>query len=526
VNRPVNRRRFLGLGAAAIGAGALGAAGLSLRGKLLAPGQPGHLLASLAPPPTPHEVPLPIPPVLQPVRADATTDYYEITQRTADLEILPGLRTTAWTFQGSFPGPTLVSRSGRRTVVRHTNTLAHPTVVHLHGGHTPPDSDGYPIDLILPPGQNAPDAMPAMPGMSMPSTGGNPATGQRTYTYPMNQRAATLWYHDHRMGFTGPDVWQGLAGFHLVHDDEEQALPLPAGPRDIPLMITDRSFNPDGSFRYPWIDPSLAIPGVTGAYVNGVLGDVILVNGAPWPLLQTDRARYRFRVLNASNARRYQLELDPQPPGGGALVQIGSDGGLLDRPIAHDALQIAPAERFDIVVDFSRYRPGTRVRLVNRLGTGTTAEVMAFQVSSATATDPSAIPARLSTITPPDPSRAAVTRDFLFQGTPDGWSINGDLYQPGCSLAQPKLGTIEIWRFITDIHHPIHLHLNHFQVISRDGGVPGPYDAGWKDTIDMQPAQAAEIAVRFTDYPGRFMLHCHNLEHEDMGMMADFTTNA
>jgi FtsP/CotA-like multicopper oxidase with cupredoxin domain len=311
-----------------------------------------------------------------------------------------------------------------------------------------------------------------------------------------------------------------------VHDDEEEALPLPAGPRDIPLMITDRSFNPDGSFRYPWIDPSLNTPGVTSAYVNGVLGDVILVNGAPWPLLQTDRARYRFRVLNASNARRYQLELDPQPPGGGALVQIGSDGGLLDRPIAHDALQIAPAERFDIVVDFSRYRPGTRVRLVNRLGTGTTAQVMAFQVSSAAATDPSAIPARLSTITPPDPSRAAVTRDFLFQGTPDGWSINGDLYQPGRSLAQPKLGTIEIWRFITDIHHPIHLHLNHFQVISRDGGTPGPYDAGWKDTIDMQPAQAAEIAVRFTDYPGRFMLHCHNLEHEDMGMMADFTTNA
>ncbi len=470
--------------------------------------------------PARYQVPLPIPPVLSPARSDATTDYYEITQQIASLEILPGLRTTAWTFNGTFPGPTLVSRSGRRTVVRHTNTLAHPTVVHLHGGHTPHDSDGYPLDLILP----ATQATNSMPGMTKGSLGGVTTSGHRTYTYPLNQRAATLWYHDHRMGFTGPDVWQGLAGFHLVHDDEESALPLPTQARDVPLMITDRSFKPDGSFHYPWVDRTLITPGVTAPYLDGVLGDVILVNGAPWPVMRADRARYRFRILNASNARRYELALDPQPPGGGALVQIGSDGGLLDRPIAHDCVQLAPAERFDVIIDFSRCRPGSQVRLVNRLDSGLTGEVMAFQISSAASSDDSMIPGLLSTIANLDPGQAVATRTFLFQGASDGWSINGQLYQPGRSLARPTLGTTEIWRFITDVHHPIHLHLNHFQVLSRDGRTPGPYDSGWKDTIDLQPAQAAEIAVRFTDYDGRFMLHCHNLEHEDMGMMADFTT--
>ncbi|MCQ4043907.1 multicopper oxidase family protein [Streptantibioticus rubrisoli] len=515
----MKRRRFL---AATAGTGL--AAGTPLSGRLLKPHRPGlpMPLRSAAPLPRPYQVPLPIPAVLRPVRSDATTDHYEITQQVAHLRILPGLETEAWTYDGSYPGPTLVSRSGRRTVVTHRNELPQPVAVHLHGGHTPHDSDGHPTDLILPVGWSRRHryAMADTSGLA------RTALGERTYTYPLDQRAATLWYHDHRMGFTGPSAYRGLAGFHLVHDDEEERLPLPRGERDIPLMITDRSFTADGSFHYPAVDPEWGMPGVTHHWMEGVLGDTILVNGAPWPVLDVRRQRYRLRLLNAANSRILRLELDPQPPGGDALVQIGADGGLLERPVRHDALAMAPAERFDVVVDFARYRPGTRVRLVNRLGSGTTAEVMRFDVSGAARApvDDTAVPDRLSTVERLDPRRAMAVRTFYFRRTAAGWTINGMPYRPGRALAAPKLGTTELWRIVSDFHHPIHVHLNPFQVVARDGGAPGRYDAGWKDTVDVLPGKSAEIAVRFTDYSGRFLFHCHNLEHEDMAMMADFVT--
>lgn len=514
----MNRRALLRGGAAALSVAAAATA-WPLAGKLVGSAQPGRLLRSRTPLPAPYQVALPMPRRIAPVRVDSTTDYYEITQQAAQLSIIPGLPTTAWTYGGTFPGPTIVSRSGRRTVVRHRNTLPQPVVVHLHGGHTPADSDGYPVDLLLP----ASGAMPAELDMAgMAGMRRNVSTGERQYTYPMNQRAATLWYHDHRMGHTGLGVWRGLAGFHLVEDDESDALPLPRGERDLPLMIADRSFAADGSFQYPEATGG----GVTDPYMNGVLGDVILVNGAPWPVVQVDPARYRLRLLNASNARRYRLELEPQPAGGGALVQIGSDGGLLARPIHHDTLEVAPAERFDVVVDFSRYRPGTRVRLVNRLGSGGTAEVMRFDVTGRDRGDDSAIPGLLSRHVAEPSSRAAVTtRTFAFRQSRGGtWTINDLAYRPGRPLATPRLGAVEIWRFVTDFHHPIHLHLNHFQVLSRNERKPGPYDAGWKDTVDVRPSEAVEIVTRFTDYSGAFLLHCHNLEHEDMAMMGDFIT--
>ncbi|MEV6929336.1 multicopper oxidase domain-containing protein [Dactylosporangium sp. NPDC051485] len=482
----VNRRAVLGIGGAALVAAGLG-------WSVFEPKRPGKLLRSRAPLPRPFEARLVVPPVLQ---GD------QIVQREADLRILPGLTTRAWTYNGSFPGPTVVSRSGRPTAVTHRNQLPEATVVHLHGGHTPAAADGYPIDYVLP---EAASTMAHHGDMPM----GDVAKGSRTYTYPMAQRAATLWYHDHRMGFTGPAVYRGLAGFHLVRDDEEDALPLPRGERELPLMITDRAFEEDGSFRYPAGDDE---------YMNGVLGDVVLVNGLPWPVHEVDPARYRLRLLNASNARRYRLALDPQPPGGGAFVQIGSDGGLLEKPVRHDTLEVAPAERFDVVVDFGRYRPGTRVRLVDRDG----GDVMRFDVTGGGRGDDSGVPDRLSAGAGPLPP-AVRTRTFRFNRAGNGmWHINDLEYRPGRALARPRLGEVERWRFVTDFHHPIHLHLNHFQVVSRNAVEPGPYDSGWKDTVDLRASEAVEIAVRFTDYTGTFMLHCHNLEHEDMAMMADF----
>jgi spore coat protein A len=509
----MNRRRVLGL---AGGVGAAAAAGVSVPW-LASPAETGRLLRSELPLPAPFQVPLRVPRVLQPTR-DGDTDRYELTQRPARVELIPGVSTGIWGYDGEFPGPTIVSRSGRRTVVRHRNLLPAPTVVHLHGGHTPASSDGYPTDLLIPEG-----FPPGGHASGHHDPRADVRVGSRDYEYPVLQRAATLWYHDHRMDFTGPGVWRGLLGFHLVRDDEEEALPLPAGDREIPLMITDRAFGADGSLLYPSLDPTLLHRhGVPRPYRQGVTGDVILVNGTPWPTLEVDAVRYRFRVLNASNTRRYRIALDPPPPDGNGLVQIGSDGGLLERPIAHDRIEIAPAERFDIVVDFSSYRAGQAVTLRNDLGRGTTADVMQFRVGRRAADD-SSVPERLSTIESLRPRMATTTRDFVFRTSGDHvWEINGQPFDPGRSDATPRLGDVEIWRFTTDFHHPVHIHLVQCQVLQRGVEDRGPYDAGWKDTIDLRPSEHVSVIARFTGYKGRFVFHCHNLEHEDMAMMGNF----
>ncbi|WP_310722852.1 multicopper oxidase domain-containing protein [Streptomyces sp. N2A] len=217
----LSRRGFLGLTAGAGAAVTVGAAGWSR----LAGASTGRVLASAGPLPRPFGVPLPVPPVARPVRSEHGADFYRVEQREGQREILPGRKTTVWGYDGTFPGPTFAARSGRRTVIEVFNSLAVPTVTHLHGGVTPPESDGYPTDLLLParcaPGQTH-------DGMAGAHTG-RTAVGYRSYDYPLPQRAATLWYHDHRMAFSAPQVWRGLAGFFLVRDAEEDRLPLPDG---------------------------------------------------------------------------------------------------------------------------------------------------------------------------------------------------------------------------------------------------------------------------------------------------------
>ncbi len=481
-------------------------------------GSTGRVLRSAGPAPRPFQVPLPVPPVLRPVRSDATTDYYEITETVGSAQIVPGRSTSIWGYNGIFPGPTLVTRRGRAAAVLHRNRLPVPVVVHLHGGVTPPGDDGYPTDFILPEDGSGAGAHAGHGGHAMP---GQVTQGSRTYRYPLDQPAATLWYHDHRMDFTGPQVYKGLAGFHLHHDAVEQALPLPSGERDIPLMICDRAFAEDGAFHYPSRDPTLqGEPGVTDNYMSGVLGDTILVNGAPWPVLEVDAVRYRFRILNASNARRYRLALDPPPRSGTAFTQIGSDVGLLGRPVTHDRIDIAQAERFDVVVDFAGYPVGTEVTLRNEFGSGGTGQVMRFRVVRA-ARDDSTVPERLAEVEPLSRSAASVTRHFDFDQRADGWAINGRTFDTNRTDVRSSLGGVEIWQLNTDAHHPIHLHLGHFQVLTRNGRPPGRYDQGWKDTVDVPTGTETEIIVRFTGYPGRYVFHCHNLEHEDMAMMGN-----
>lgn len=471
-----------------------------------------RILPSLVPLPKPFQATLPILPVLKPIRSDAGTDFYDVTVRQASARILSGMETVIWGYDGIFPGPTIEARVGRPVSLRLRNALAVPIVNHLHGGRTPPESDGYPTDLILPVG-------------GFPSHMHDPlasiADAERTYTYANDQRAATLWYHDHRMDFTAPQVWQGLAGFYILRDDEDDGLPLPRREREIALLICDRSFGADGSFRYPALDASLHAPGVDAQYMGGVLGDVILVNGAPWPRLEVANVKYRFRILNASNARRYDLELAASPGGTIPLVQIGSDGGLLAAPLTHRTMRIVPAERFDVIADFSKLPLGSKVTLGNKAGDGLTSQIMRFDVVRREP-DESQIPAKLCDVSFGKPEDAVVTRvfDFSYQRGSHGWRINGKPFDPARMDARPKLNTTEIWRLQTDFNHPLHLHLVHFQVLGHSGR-PGPYDAGWKDTVDLGPGQTANILVRFAGYRGRYVFHCHNLEHEDMSMMGN-----
>jgi FtsP/CotA-like multicopper oxidase with cupredoxin domain len=258
-------------------------------------------------------------------------------------------------------------------------------------------------------------------------------------------------------------------------------------------------------------------PGAHGDFLSGIFGDVILVNGVAWPRHEVAGVRYRLRLVNGSNARRYRLGLTPSAE----LVQIGSDDGLLAAPVSHREIILSPGERYDVVVDFSAFPVGSEVTLVNSFGTGATRDVMRFVVTR-TGKDDTRVPPRLAELRTLAAADAVAERQFDFRLGGGRWTINNQPYDPAGSLAAPRLGTVELWRFTSDFHHPVHVHLGHFQVLSRNGRSPEPWESGWKDTVDVRPYEAVEVLVKFAGYRGRYMLHCHNLEHEDMAMMANF----
>ncbi|MFC3999613.1 multicopper oxidase family protein [Nocardiopsis sediminis] len=522
--RRVSRRAVLGLLA-----GGTAAAGLGIGGASMVPTTTGRLLRSDLELPEPFTVPLPVPRPIAPESVSGDADVYRLAQRAVEAEILPGVRTGIWGYNGTFPGPLFDVRAGRTVRVEIANELPVPTSTHLHGGVTPPESDGYPTDVTISRDGGFRPHMRGHNGMELSPEDWTFHDGVRAYDYPLPQRAATLWYHDHRMDFSAPQVWRGLAGMFIVRDDTDDALPLPEGDRDIPLMVCDRAFTAEGELSYPALDPSLReIPGVQDAFMDGVTGDINLVNGAPWPELEVSGTRYRFRLLNAANARRYRFALEPAPQEGPPFVQVGSDQGLLAEPVELAALAMSPGERRDVVVDFSGYPVDTEIRLVNRLAEGAQRNVMRFRVTRRE-NDDAEVPRRLADVEVLRPDDAVRTRTFDFRrvlvggsGGNMNWTVNGAAFEPGTPLADPELGTVERWRLASDFHHPVHIHLAHFQVLSRNGRDPGPQDAGWKDTVDVRPYEVVEVLARFDGFRGRYMLHCHNLEHEDMAMMADF----
>jgi FtsP/CotA-like multicopper oxidase with cupredoxin domain len=426
------------------------------------------------------KVPLRIPPVARPVRRADGRDYYEMVQRRARVEILPGTRTPIWGFDGGFPGPTIKARRGRPVVIRRINRLDVPVTTHLHGGKVPSGSDGNP---------------------------GNPTRPGRhyDYLYPNDQDGATLWYHDHTHHHTTRNNHMGLSGLYIVRDEDEDDLNLPKGRYDIPLMLQDRSFKRDGSFRFH-------------NHRDDELGNVYLVNGRPTPFFRVANRKYRFRIVNASASRGYDLALDSGAP----LVQIATDQGLLGAPMPVANIPLWPAERAEVVIDFSRYPVGTKIVLLDRNGDGPGGgrPIMRFNVAREEP-DNSSLPAVLRPV--PRLLPGTIEREFALSQDPDTglWVINGKPFDPNRVDIEPRLGDTEVWTFRnqTSVTHPMHVHLVRFQVLQRSNLASDASDLGWKDTVRVDPSATVRVVMKFEGFAGRYMYHCHNLAHEDHSMM-------
>jgi spore coat protein A len=552
---------------------------------------------------TKYRDPLRIPPKIK-VPGGAQQYAMDITMCETEVQLHSELPpTTVWTYEGSFPGPTIQVRRGQNLTVTWRNAIggtypvtavelpiatatAGPgraggtprpevaalppwTVVHLHGAHTDAGNDGWTENGVLP-------------------------GGVQLSEYPNDQRATTLWYHDHAMAVTALNVMAGLVGMYLIRDDEEDALDLPGGKREVPLILADRNLDTDddGNLTGAPLYKTKVTP-------NGIklpfTGPFNIVNGTIWPYLKVDAAWYRFRVVNSSSLRPYGLVLRDEQGAiiKGALHQIGTDGGLLGAPVSRDEVIVAPGERADVLVDFSAFR-GKKLTLGNTLTPGVPGavspnpDVMQFRVGDAKVWDPFELPSTLSPSfvrlthdqLPADHEHRYLVLTLLANSHPEMWEMV-EIDQPPPVLPVPGIvqvtmadgktktlkrvsrtfrdaatfyveyGGWEVWRILnlSPVEHPIHLHLVQFQTLGHGrerfhlsgfdnvvGGTVSPVeyvgpgdldtsDQGWKDVIRVGKPLEGEmvtVAAKFTGGIGRFMYHCHILEHEDEGMMGTF----
>lgn len=481
----LERRHFLG---ATVGAGVLKT--LAGRRFARASGQPPEnpwLAQSSdygAVRPPAFAVPLPVPATKKPARATPNGDELELVARHGMARPLPGAPTAVIGYDGTWPGPTLVATRGRPLLLTLRNQLDDPINIHNHGHHVAADSDGHPLDVIK-------------------------AGQSRRYTYPNNQSAGTYWYHDHTFGLTGEHVYRGLAGVYIIRDPAEAALGLPDGEHDVPILLQDRLFDADNAFSY---DVG------AGTIFTGALGNTLCANGVHTPFFAVATRRYRLRLINASNARNFRLALANGQP----MLQIASDGGLLATPVTQKAVDLAPSERADVIVDFGRARPGDTIVLRNLDRTWPELpDVLRFQVTRQEA-DPSRVPARLATVPRVPEAEATTTRTIRFQLSDGQWTLNGLRYDPARIDFRPKLGTTEVWEIQNGEQtqtHPFHHHLVPFQILDIDGAPPPAALAGWKDTVSVPPAGRVRIIMRFHGFTGTYVFHCHKLEHEDHAMM-------
>jgi len=466
-----------------------------------------------------------------------------LTAQPTQVPIFPGTPTGVWSFQGqvlegnptnlinrerSYLGPIIKVHQGQKVRIRFTNNIPDETIVHWHGLHVPAVMDGHPR-FVIPQGETY------------------------IYEFEVRNRAGTYWYHPHPHGRTGPQVYGGMAGLFIVSDEEEKAAGLPSGEYDIPLVIQDRAFDNDNQLVY--------MSGHMMERMNGFLGDWILVNGHPDFILPVATRAYRLRLLNGSNSRIYKLAWQDGSP----LSVIGTDGGLLEKPVYRRYVMLGPGERIELWVDFSRYPVDSETALVSlpfdagmmggrRMGRG----MMGGGMMGSSQSLPNgagfpifkvhvnrsekatlSLPERLSTIERYRTAEAVNSRYpkiFQLLMRHMAWSINGRTFQMEAVAGDERVETnsMEVWEFVNEgggmgmmdmmnMPHPIHLHGKQFQVLERWGVTHNGYvDEGWKDTVLLMPGERIKLLVRFEDYPGLFLYHCHNLEHEDMGMMRNY----
>jgi spore coat protein A len=478
--------------------------------------------------------PLPLPQLAKPLEhrlapsaSGERVPFYRVAMRAVSGKLHRDLPpTTLWSYGGSVPGLTFETRSGQGVLVEWANELPRTHflpidhtlhgaekdkpevrgVVHLHGGKTPPEGDGYPEDWYV--------------------------TGQsRTYYYPNRQDAAMLWYHDHAMGINRLNIYAGLLGLWVIRDSAEDALDLPKGKYEVPLVLMDRDLRSDGQLSYP-VSADPARP-----WVPEVFGEAHLVNGKLFPYLDVEPRKYRLRILNGANGRFYWLSLSQ----GAEMLQIGSDQGLLPAPVGVKHVHLAPGERADLIVDFAPHR-GQQVVLQSEALT-----LMQFRVADSPAPDSSVVPATLRPVPRIQESSAIKTRRLTLDEQMNmvaesmGMLLNKTPWHMPITET-PVLDSTEIWELVnlTDDVHPIHLHMVRFQILDRRRfdafefittgllryiGPAMPPDAnelGWKDTARVNAKTVTRIIVPFVGYPGRYVWHCHILEHEDNEMMRPY----
>ncbi|MEV6492422.1 multicopper oxidase domain-containing protein [Actinoplanes sp. NPDC051633] len=518
-DRNVSRRSLLK------GAAALGGAGLVVAtagGEVLA--KSSRLATKNTP--TPFTTMFRRPPVLVPSETgeDEKGPFarYCLTQKFGQAGIVPGLLTTVAGYNGIFPGPTIKVAQGTRAEVRIANRLTvqklnglpFKTVTHLHGSASLPQYDGYAND------QTAPGSC-------------------KTYKYPNWQQARTLWYHDHNHLSTAQNVFTGLAAQYHLSDPYERAQ-LPQGEFDVPLIVSDMAFKADGSVAFDDEDHA------------GFMGDVILVNGVPWPKMRVKPRVYRFRVLAAGISRSFRFQLSTGDP----MYIVATDAGMTPKVAAVGSYRHGVAERYEVLIDFRKYKPGTRIELrnlsnKNNVDFANTGKIMQFEVvADSGPADPYVIPATLDLGPQPFANRGAIEVNKL---TPDMakarrtvrverkhglWTINGETWEDvergdfKRVLGNPQPYDVEIWDLVNESggwFHPLHIHLVDGKIIGRNttpDRKAHAWEGGGKDVFYLGENETVTALIQFTtgdgNDGGRYMVHCHNLVHEDNDMMIQF----
>ncbi len=399
-------------------------------------------------------------------------------------------------------GPTIRANSAMNTNINFQNNLSEKSNFHWHGLKISSSMDGHPQALVN-------------PGSSF------------NYQFTINQRAGLCWYHPHPDGATARQAFQGLAGLFIINDAEEAALNLPSGIYEIPLVIQDKRITSSG-ITY---SPSM------GEVMSGYMGETIIVNGEASPYTNVATRFYRLRILNGSNARIYNLALSNNAN----MIIIGNDGGLLKSPSTVKSILVAPGERLDVLINFAGITKDTEIFLESNVfdNAGSAQgkqsfKIMKFKVTQ-TVSDNFIVPASLSAVSSISHSSSSKTRNFIINAMQmsSGMNmtgihrINDKTYDKNRIDENVSVNATEIWEFDNsqgDEPHPMHLHGVHFQVLERSGGRAQliASESGWKDTVLVMPRETVKIIIPFSTLTGVFVFHCHNLEHEDDGMMLQY----